>query len=1459
MSDSESAHGPRRSQRERKQVSHFVSGSSQKRKHDTAESNDDPDDPSEPRLSDADDVPSPDENEHESYGAQKSRGKPATLAKKKGKPRAGKRTRVAKDGELKETSRKSKKAQANGHASNANKIPQDFKINTDNALFNAIMNPSAALQSTVEDFLETLKETPEAAQAELVNCILRACGCNDSVNQDEAVDHDGVVDALDNFTEALKQDDSPLYPLTSKLPIFKKFRRSLSEFLERLIVSAAEIGALYTTDLMETIQTWITCMSSSQLRSFRHTATVVALEILTALCDVAASVDKEAGVLDRQRAGEKKRKAGNKTKTVTSREKELESRAAEVRERKSKLAEFLKELVDSVFVNRYRDLDPSIRAECVRSIGLWFKKYPGHFLDGTYLRYVGWVLSDSNTQVRLEAVKSLSGVYENADYIGSVQTFTERFKPRLVEMAARDTELAVRVAVIGILGAIDAHQLLEDDQREELCILVFDEDAKVRKAVSEFVRGVWVEIVEEVLGKGKVGKQERTRAGVKALGKLLVRLSKPLGKKAAIAEDDEDSFNGVPASAALRRVREVAALVGAEQRGRIALAVEALWEDVEPVSDWETLLDILLLDHSANAEGGDEPMGRRTKGNKANSDSVAEAWRLEEVEEAVLLEVFVASLRKARASAASAKKGEEDTVVSDITRALTKSLPLLFTKHQTDEARIAVVLSIPLLMNLDLYLEMRITAAYASLWDDIAKQFTSHSSPVVLSHAVAAIRHLMDATSLSNTNNTKILELEDKLATSLRDAVAGRDELEIASFTEDEVLLLGAICARLSTLAGARDMSSWMEEDEGGKQSSAWDIISALLDRGRLGYKEEEAMIDQALNVLTLHVIWKARRLPTEVQPSPDDTTRLRETFLEQRGTLLKRLVEYAVGSQSNTTDGVRRAAFQNLLNLHILFCPPQDSIAEDSPRTLLSLTLDEEVQLRCASFVQAEIEVFTEEVAVRSETAGGDGSEDGGVSGDDDATPKKGGGRKGKKPANGTKETTTTNAGKQTTRAQLEQEYVFMGVISTFLRAIRAGAIYPTHSAVLLTHHGRLGVAFDHCSKIVVDVLREEGMYKGHGDVVVDVVTSALKDSFTLMLEDVAPDETHTISLAKSLVPCLMMRGAQLAVVRKLEGQHVVSIHSRLLAWIAKRLGAYESNSNKRMRDLSIPFFKVLQPLLVPVESRDALTIKAYMDQVLAQAKVKVSPTSSTWEPLRAYERRLTNIMSKTKGSASTKQRGRAAGKQRELATTDDESGGEQSGEEPPPPPLPHQEEPVAAVAEERPRPRPAYRTRSASRELDALSAAGDDEHRSEPEPEPNDDDAPSPTQKTAKQRRRTVSRTRSSRSMSTRSRSRALSSASSEGGASARSSPEPAEGAERTPRISRKRRRVARNEEVRAGEEDRVSDGEGGREVRGEVAQSPDGPPATRTRTSSRASSRASSAGASESFRVRRKRARH
>lgn len=200
------------------------------------------------------------------------------------------------------------------------------------------------LQDAVQDFIRSLQETPEASQAELVNLILRCCGCNDSVDSNQAVDYDGVVDALDNFTEALKQENSPVYPLTSKLPIFKQFRASLSEFIDRLVSSAADLGVLYTSDFMSTLQTWVIAMSSSQIRSFRHTATVVALEVETALCDAAAAVDKEAEVVSRQREGEKKRKGTGKGSTA--RDKQLEAKAREVRERRTKLAEYLKEIVD---------------------------------------------------------------------------------------------------------------------------------------------------------------------------------------------------------------------------------------------------------------------------------------------------------------------------------------------------------------------------------------------------------------------------------------------------------------------------------------------------------------------------------------------------------------------------------------------------------------------------------------------------------------------------------------------------------------------------------------------------------------------------------------------------------------------------------------------------------------------------------------------------------------------------------------------------------------------------------------------------------------------------------------------------------------------------------------------------------------------------------------------------------
>ncbi|KAK7678058.1 hypothetical protein QCA50_018999 [Cerrena zonata] len=758
---------------------------------------------------------------------------------------------------------------------------------------------------------------------------------------------------------------------------------------------------------------------------------------------------------------------------------------------------------------------------------------------------------------------------------------------------------------------------------------------------------------------------------------LLVQWGKALDSNSGDDEADSDSESNAPSGKT--KAKAVAALVSSKSTGRTGLAVEALWDEVEPVSDWETLLEVLLLDHSS----GETTTSRGNKGKKKASDSgVDEAWRLEEVEEGVLLEVLIASLRRTKAEAVGAKKGEEETVTSDITRALIKALPRLFMKYQTDESRMANVMLIPQLMNLNEYLEMRMMTAYSTLWDDITKQFLSHSSSTVLTNAVTTIRYMMDTTSLSNTNSTKILELEDELSNSLREAISGGDELEVASFDEDEVLALSAVCSRIATLAGTRDMISWMEEDEGGKQSSAWDIVSALAERGRLGYKEEEAMIDHALQVLYLHILWKARVLTASPDPTPDEIA-FRDKLKEQRDSLLEKLLEFAIGTQSNTAEGVRRSLYR------------------------LTRKYRHAVQV----LFKQEIESYAEELESESPRDEDSDSDKSGSDSDQDENAKTKKSKKGK----GKEVEKSPPPGSKASILRLEKEYIFIGVIATFLRAIKAGAIDFRHAATLLSHYGRLGAVFDMCSKVIVDILRDEGMYKDNGDAVVAVILQALQDSFTLYLDGVAHTEEHSIALAKLLSTCFIIRGAQLSVVRRLDPKHVVEVHTSALTWIGKRLGAYEAAKNKKGRAKASAFFKCLTPLCAAIDGKDFLKIKAHLEQILAQAKVEVLPTAKAWDAYRAYDKRLTTGKDKAAGGKRASKRAANL----EAVTTEDE-GGLTTGDE------------ALVPAPSKPRPKP-RRPRRSTR--GAQSGNEDEPELDEPDNPPSE---PEPEFTTPKQNRR-------------------------------------------------------------------------------------------------------------------------
>ena len=79
--------------------------------------------------------------------------------------------------------------------------------------------------------------------------------------------------------------------------------------------------------------------------------------------------------------------------------------------------------------------------------------------------------------------------------------------------------------------------------------------------------------------------------------------------------------------------------------------------------------------------------------------------------------------------------------------------------------------------------------------------------------------------------------------------------------------------------------------------------------------------------------------------------------------------------------------------------------------------------------------------------------------------------------------------------RSRLEREYILNALLATFIRAIRVGVVNPTHSAVVLAHYDRLGSGFDTNIKVIIDFLRDVGMFRGQGHIVAEVVIRALQE----------------------------------------------------------------------------------------------------------------------------------------------------------------------------------------------------------------------------------------------------------------------------------------------------------------------------------------------------------------------------
>ena len=83
---------------------------------------------------------------------------------------------------------------------------------------------------------------------------------------------------------------------------------------------------------------------------------------------------------------------------------------------------------NSIFIHRYKDTHPEVRAKCAETIGKLVMEYSTKFLDNQYLKYVGWALYDKSTDVRIKALEAIDNFYQSKNLISSLEPFLLRFR-----------------------------------------------------------------------------------------------------------------------------------------------------------------------------------------------------------------------------------------------------------------------------------------------------------------------------------------------------------------------------------------------------------------------------------------------------------------------------------------------------------------------------------------------------------------------------------------------------------------------------------------------------------------------------------------------------------------------------------------------------------------------------------------------------------------------------------------------------------------------------------------------------------------------------------------------------------------------------------------------------------------------------------------------------------------------
>ncbi|GMH66554.1 hypothetical protein TL16_g04458 [Triparma laevis f. inornata] len=376
-------------------------------------------------------------------------------------------------------------------ASTKNLVRNDEK----NVLLTQLLTKNSSVETIAAALISRHNADANAAQCELINTLFRSVGGSASCELDpekhalQDVDDDEWATLITNVVADMQNAQANQVLITaSKKPATKaaaSFLATYKNFWFQIadaaltsgsnataVGSDASMSARLDVSLVKELILRVTELVGVGQPDIRYASTLAAFEMSRAILAKITTLSEKLSIAERQTKSAKGARA--------------DAMKSQVESLKTVITE-MEELVTGpvysvIFMHRYRDSNEHLRVMCLENLATSMVLRPSLFLADKYLKYFGWMLSDTNPVVRVAALAGLTLPFDtveerqqnNSDNgsidLQSMSNVCMKFLPRVwdqVNFCAISPNASVemrKVALEFVIEQLEAFDDLEDDE-----------------------------------------------------------------------------------------------------------------------------------------------------------------------------------------------------------------------------------------------------------------------------------------------------------------------------------------------------------------------------------------------------------------------------------------------------------------------------------------------------------------------------------------------------------------------------------------------------------------------------------------------------------------------------------------------------------------------------------------------------------------------------------------------------------------------------------------------------------------------------------------------------------------------------------------------------------------------------------------------------------------------------------